>query len=870
MNTTTWTERMARAARTGARSLGSPLSWLVLSALLATLPTPAAGVDYNDFANGNWSTPGTWNVVSGYPSGTDDTATIDGTRAIDVDVSVAIGSLTVTGNHVQTLNATTPNTLTVNTFSSGNINNFTIGAGLSLNIAGTGQYITRGGTVNGTLNVLNGATLTYTIASQSQTGTGTVHVASGGKVVVNNNSTINTATIDNDGQVEIDVVGTATFGGTSITGDGEWKVSSGTLLFNQGSYGQTITLAPATAKFTSSTGTVHFNRLAAGPNTLGAFDMSGTNMVRIAPNGGTIAYEINRNSTFQNLDIGATNAFSTQTLDLAPNGGGAKTHTVNGTLSRSSNTTATFSAGDAGGATLNVANFVNNSVAYSTTIGSGVTLNLTGVNHTQDGLLNILGAVNVKSGATLSHINNRRLYGNGAFTIESGGTYDLLANSFINESDGGATGMTVTNNGLVVANNTGTFNVRAKEVKGTGTWKVNDTATTGGLTFGNNTTVEGWNGSTTFDSLATWHIIGSSRSINLPNGSNNSITSIGEDATIIIENGGRIVELNSSARNNLTVDGALHVRGSSILAFNANQTLTVASGGTLGGDGTISTSGTGQILVQSGGTLSPGNSIGTLNITGALTLAGTVAVELGTPGANPALGIADLTAVTGDLSLAAGTSALHLIDNAGADGNGSAAAGHYRLITFDGSRTGELTTVTNDTSYLAKVVYNGDANGSVDLELWDHGVASFASDSILTSLTLDFGEVAGGSGSHSLAVDLYNLLQTAGLTAGLDMTWLLTSSDAAPLSTDLAALDNLAGGGSQGFLAFLNANLGVGVFSETYQLSFIDNTTGFYGTANPAQILTLTLTGTVLLIPEPASLALLAAGGLLAGCRRRK
>lgn len=365
----------------------------------------------------------------------------------------------------------------------------------------------------------------------------------------------------------------------------------------------TFALNPNTALWTGDAGIVSFYQATnTVTHTLGGFNMGGNNTVQFDRFG---AYQINRTSTFQNLDL--TLNFG-GTLDLAPAGGGAKTHTINGILSISGNCSVQFVAGAGDGTTtaiLNVANWQQTS-ANIPRIGPYVTVNLTGPTHTFSGPgePSIAGALNVKSGATVTQTGVTRWTGAGFLTVEAGGTYDMRSNGYINQYDGGATGMAVTNNGLVVVTNgTSVFTINAKSIAGTGIWKVLNSGSSGGITFGNNTSVDGWNGSGTFNSLATWHVIGTGRKIDLPVANLNTMTSIGSQATVILENGGVIPELNNSARNALTVNGKLHVRGTSNLAFNNAQSLTVASGGVLGGGGTVTVAGGGQVNVQSGGTL---------------------------------------------------------------------------------------------------------------------------------------------------------------------------------------------------------------------------------------------------------------------------
>jgi autotransporter-associated beta strand protein len=121
---------------------------------------------------------------------------------------------------------------------------------------------------------------------------------------------------------------------------------------------------------------------------------------------------------------------------------------------------------------------------------------------------------------------------------------------------------------------------------------------------------------------------------------------------------------------------------------------TFGSGQTVGGIGTINI-GAGR-TVTSAGIWAPGNSIGSNAVTGNLTLSGTSQFELGTPGTSTsAPGLADFTAVSGTLTLGG---ALNLINNAGADGNGSVAGGVYRLFTYGNAVSGSYASVTTNPS----------------------------------------------------------------------------------------------------------------------------------------------------------------------------
>ena len=163
-----------------------------------------------------------------------------------------------------------------------------------------------------------------------------------------------------------------------------------------------------------------------------------------------------------------------------------------------------------------------------------------------------------------------------------------------------------------------------------------------------------------------------------------------------------------------TYTGATLVNGGTLAVngmLSASSTVTVANGATLGGSGTAA----GAVIINAGGTLAPGNSINTFN-TGALTVNGNYNPEIGTAGSP--YGLADLDIVNGDVTLGAASN-LNLINNAEANGQGSAGAGAYKLISFSGNRTGTFATVSNPMSATLheNVVYN-DVAKTVDVNLY--------------------------------------------------------------------------------------------------------------------------------------------------------
>jgi|GEM_PF-3303010 len=350
-----------------------------------------------------------------------------------------------------------------------------------------------------------------------------------------------------------------------------------------------------------------------------------------------------------------------------------------------------------------------------------------------------------------------------------------------------------------------------------------------------------------------------------------NIANNGTGAVNVTKNGtGKWVLTGASTYTGVTTinDGTLLVNGS----HTGGGAYTVNSPGTLGGTGSV----TASVNVLAGGDLAPGNSssIGTIGL-GATTIAGAYDVELGTPGASHALpGLSDLTNVTGSLNYGGGT--LNLIDNAGANGQGSAGAGSYQIFTYTGTNGPAFGSITGPGSLLAQVVDEG-ANGSggpdgVFLDLFDPAAASFSSPGASTVLNLDIGTFTANSGLQSANFDIFNLLQTLGFTASLDLDMLsLITPDDLNLSTNLAPFSNLAPGSGLMFTAFLST-LNAGMFTETYELRL--SSSGF---ADPAQILFLTISGTVAIstvaVPEPASMAIWAVVGLglaVYGMRCRK
>ena len=301
-------------------------------------------------------------------------------------------------------------------------------------------------------------------------------------------------------------------------------------------------------------------------------------------------------------------------------------------------------------------------------------------------------------------------------------------------------------------------------------------------------------------------------------------------------------------------------------------TFSFTSGQTVGGIGTINI-GSGK-TVSSAGLWAPGNSIGSNAVTGNLSLSGTSQFELGTPGTSTsAPGTSDFTAVSGTLTLGG---SLTLLDNAGADGNGSVGGGVYRLFTYS-AVSGSYASVTTNPSAttvtgLGNISYGGSgtsAGQGVFLTVYDRAVASFGSGpTALTTLTLDFLSVNQGDSVSPQNFSLYNLLQTAGFTADLALLSItpgLGNTDA--LSTNLSLFNSLASGTFNSYQATVNTS-NQGTFTNTWTLSFKSSNANAVYSGDSTQ--TLTLTANVIVVPEPGAIALAGIGIAAAACALRR
>lgn len=116
-----------------------------------------------------------------------------------------------------------------------------------------------------------------------------------------------------------------------------------------------------------------------------------------------------------------------------------------------------------------------------------------------------------------------------------------------------------------------------------------------------------------------------------------------------------------------------------------------------------------------------------------------------------------------------------------------------------------------------------DANDviTVNLNVLDHALPSFASPSQSLARTIDFGNVALGSLATPATIDVFNLNAPSGFTAALDLDSVTPSGDTSAFTTNLASFTNLAAGGSQAFTSSFNVSAR-GSFLATYTLNLSD------------------------------------------------
>jgi autotransporter-associated beta strand protein len=266
------------------------------------------------------------------------------------------------------------------------------------------------------------------------------------------------------------------------------------------------------------------------------------------------------------------------------------------------------------------------------------------------------------------------------------------------------------------------------------------------------------------------------------------------------------------------------------------------SGQTLAGRGTVNI-GAGKTVTFAGGTFAPGGSIGSMTIVGNADLTGGVATfELGTAGASrTATGLSDSAAITGNLALGG---VLNLIDNAGANGQGSAGVGYYKIFAYTGAESGSFSSITGwGSSGKHLVVNNVAADKAVYLDITNLAVPN----SPLTSI--NFGNVHEGT-TVTLPVAVQNNGVVSSFTDTLSAVWGTApsgfslsgsisglgagSSDSSSMRVGITTTAGgpVGGGGASANVIFASNSLGDTVSAGTQAVS-LSATVFNYARANP-------------------------------------
>ncbi|WP_165814672.1 autotransporter domain-containing protein [Labrenzia sp. 011] len=586
---------------------------------------------------------------------------------------------------------------------------WTNSSGLTVGDAGAGALtLSAGGTVN--------ASGTVTLASQAgSTGTLNIGSASGdtaiaagifapgviafgagdGEIVFNHTDTNYTfdADISGDGSISVlsgttKLTGTNSYtGGTTVTagtlqvGDGGTSGSlsgdvtnNGALIFNRSdalSYGGEISGTGSLTKSGAGTLTLTGTNTHTGGTTVTA----GTLQVGDGGTSGSFSGDVTNNGAliFNRSDAMSYGGEISGTGSLTKSGVG--TLTLTGTNTHTGGTTVTagtLQVGDggtsgslSGDVTNNGALIFNRSDALSyggeisgtgslTKSGAG-TLTLTGTNTHTGGTTVTAGTLQVGDGGT-----------SGSF---SG---DVTNNSALifNRSDALSYGGEISGTGSLTKSGAGTLTLT-----GTNTHTGGTTVTAGTLQVGDGGTSGSFSGDVTNNSALIFN-----RSDALSYGGEISGTG----------------SLTKSGAGTLTLIGTNSYTGgttvwSGVLTVNGSTGDITLNGGTLGGSGTV-----GSVTAKSGSTIAPGNSIGTLNISGNTSFASgsTYAVEVDKNGNS------DRIVATGTVTIDSGATVSVSPENGTDDGSTYSVATTYTMLTANTGVTGTFGSVTDTFAFL--------------------------------------------------------------------------------------------------------------------------------------------------------------------------
>ncbi|WP_346910100.1 autotransporter-associated beta strand repeat-containing protein [uncultured Roseibium sp.] len=607
------------------------------------------------------------------------------------------GSMTKSG--AETLTLTGTNTFTGGTTISGGTlqvgNGGTTGS-LTGDIVNNGALafnrsdaVTFNGGISGTGSLTKSGAETLTLTG-ANTFTGTTTI-SGGTLQVGNGGTTGSVSgdITNNGALAFNRSDAVTFNG-DISGTGSMTKSGA----------ETLTLTGANT-FTGGT------TISGGTLQVGDGGTSGSLSGNIV-NNGALAFNRSDAVTF-NGDISGTGSViksGSGTLTLSGTNTASGTMRIDaGTLSVAADSN--LSAGpltfNGGNLTITGATTIDNALALSAnaTITNSATVTLSG---------QISGAGNLaKAGAGSLILSGTNTYSGGA-TI-SGGTLQV--------GNGGTTGSVsgdIVNNGALAFNRSDALTFSG-DISGTGSLTKSGAGTltlTGDNTFSGGTTISagtlqigdgGTTGSLTGDIV-----------------NNGALAFNRSDAMTFEGDISGTGSVTKTGAGTLTLTGANTFAGGTtvtggLLTVNGSTGDVLLNGGTLGGSGTV-----GTVTANSGARVAPGNSIGTLNVSGNVTFSSgsTYAVEVDDTGNS------DKIAATGTAAIDSGATVTVSAENGTDNGSTYAASTTYTILTADGGVTGTFGSVSENFAFLdASLGYNAN-NVTLTLTRNATGLASAA------------------------------------------------------------------------------------------------------------------------------------------------
>jgi fibronectin-binding autotransporter adhesin len=203
-----------------------------------------------------------------------------------------------------------------------------------------------------------------------------------------------------------------------------------------------------------------------------------------------------------------------------------------------------------------------------------------------------------------------------------------------------------------------------------------------------------------------------------------------------------------------------------------------------------------------------------------------------------------------------------------AAGNGSSGSISGLFFTGTSVGSGQLGTFTVSDPQ----AFGTTATGTVSVTVLDHATSSLGLTSLaspLTSTTVSLGQwnyatSTWESGGSNGLFTIYNLASTFGAEFTADLALLSATGTANGFSTNLNTFTDIVGGTSSQYSIFANTagwNTS-GLQTATFVLSMGDKV----GMSGATTSNTLSITAQVIVVPEPAAIALAGIGAALAGC----